>query len=931
MSVAPANPLTQPKSSAGFSSSQSITPLPTDTKRTVGPTAAPMSVAPLMSQETPRTGGLPLAGPAVPPVASSSPVTAVYDRNAANTTKAQVKQQAIQAQPPMAGFASTDPTTQATIAEMQRQAVAQSSQARPAGTPTTTTPSVSPAEASPASDTQPATPAGKEPWGRTGTVNEGGKLVYEEQRWNPQANKYETVKIDAQTGAPLTGPSLKPATTRTTPDTGVVTAPSGGMTDSERFLQQYLEKAAGLGSLTPEEQQSVFAAGEQARLQYQPLIDEARQEKKQGMAKGLIAAGQAGGFMNTQVAGVGALSQTEGGTFVGAGGSLSRLQDSYSAAIGRLESAQQMAINQAMQQRELAIKTGKQENLAAMEKAFQMAQSISQEKRQIAQEGLDRLLKLQQVKKYERETAMETFKALSEAGVDVDDEYFEDLDIAQNAPRGTYRALWDVQQDINAAKSIESAQERQTKALEHADKIIGIADKLGVNVPIMIAGNEYRYQGQDLSGMKSGTEKDSNGRVTYWQINPRTGQTQTVDLGVIGAASGWETKVNSQGQVWRINPNTGENVPYFASEGQAAWSDLYPNGSQSPWRASSDPNQGQCGALCNDLYDPSVGRIIGDSFDQKAQALSQYQVAPDQVRIGDTFLMDIGDTGHVGIVNGVERDPNGKIVIRAFESNMVPPNGRVISQTRPMAIDDPRLKMIARVPLDPQKVPPVGPDAPRAGTTAQPGGVLSGFGSSGQGGQVSFTDKISFQRFVREDPWVKQMPEIQRSYTGMREFYNEAVKRGDKESKNALDQALVTMFNKMLDPGSVVREGEYARTAEGQGLLSRAVGTVERLKQGGAGISDSERADMVEIARTLFDNAYGEYSSAMDTYEAQAREVGLDPEVYLKRVRPTKNAPQISPVLPPPPAGQVAVWDGIFGEYGYVPVGEADNPRYTRL
>jgi hypothetical protein len=34
------------------------------------------------------------------------------------------------------------------------------------------------------------------------------------------------------------------------------------------------------------------------------------------------------------------------------------------------------------------------------------------------------------------------------------------------------------------------------------------------------------------------------------------------------------------------------------------------------------------------------------------------------------------------------------------------------------------------------------------------------------------------------------------------------------KDKSAVDQALIMLFQKMLDPGSVVREGEYARTTD---------------------------------------------------------------------------------------------------------------------
>ena len=48
-------------------------------------------------------------------------------------------------------------------------------------------------------------------------------------------------------------------------------------------------------------------------------------------------------------------------------------------------------------------------------------------------------------------------------------------------------------------------------------------------------------------------------------------------------------------------------------------------------------------------------------------------------------------------------------------------------------------------------------------------------------------------------------------------------------------QAILISFNKMLDPTSVVRESEYARSATGQSALETMRGFVDKLKEGGAG------------------------------------------------------------------------------------------------
>jgi hypothetical protein len=65
---------------------------------------------------------------------------------------------------------------------------------------------------------------------------------------------------------------------------------------------------------------------------------------------------------------------------------------------------------------------------------------------------------------------------------------------------------------------------------------------------------------------------------------------------------------------------------------------------------------------------------------------------------------------------------------------------------------------------------------------------------------------------------------------------------------NGGSQAIITTFNKILDPTSVVRETEYARSAHGVSLLQRMEGYRERLAKGGAGIPKAQLAEMVNTA-----------------------------------------------------------------------------------
>ena len=84
-----------------------------------------------------------------------------------------------------------------------------------------------------------------------------------------------------------------------------------------------------------------------------------------------------------------------------------------------------------------------------------------------------------------------------------------------------------------------------------------------------------------------------------------------------------------------------------------------------------------------------------------------------------------------------------------------------------------------------------------------------------------------------------------------------AIKEKFKGSKrlNAQDQALIMNFNKTLDPISVVRESEFARTAAGQSIIDRAEGAMVKLTQGGSGLSRAERDAIYQVFDVMQDSA----------------------------------------------------------------------------
>jgi len=92
----------------------------------------------------------------------------------------------------------------------------------------------------------------------------------------------------------------------------------------------------------------------------------------------------------------------------------------------------------------------------------------------------------------------------------------------------------------------------------------------------------------------------------------------------------------------------------------------------------------------------------------------------------------------------------------------------------------------------------------------------------------------------------KAAREVARQYQVMQGAWN-GLQQGI--GKGTAEQGIVATFNKVLDPSSVVREGEYDRTAQGQALLQRMGTIADNLRRGGQ-VNPQVLQDMVTLAGT---------------------------------------------------------------------------------
>lgn len=124
----------------------------------------------------------------------------------------------------------------------------------------------------------------------------------------------------------------------------------------------------------------------------------------------------------------------------------------------------------------------------------------------------------------------------------------------------------------------------------------------------------------------------------------------------------------------------------------------------------------------------------------------------------------------------------------------------------------------------------------------------------------------------------------------------------NRKLNNVEQQALITLFNKFLDPGSVVREGEFDRMAKGMGLGNMVANWQDKILQGSI-ITPAMVADIGRVAAMYEKDALQNLQQQAQQYEVTSRSRGYDPEAVVTDPRfRSQPAPAAGP-----PEGAVRV------------------------
>jgi hypothetical protein len=199
-------------------------------------------------------------------------------------------------------------------------------------------------------------------------------------------------------------------------------------------------------------------------------------------------------------------------------------------------------------------------------------------------------------------------------------------------------------------------------------------------------------------------------------------------------------------------------------------------------------------------------------------------------------------------------------------------------------------------------------------------------GGAGAGGFSNMAfDNISSLR--------KEYQSATKDFGTVRDAYGR-IKATSSSASPAGDIAMIYAFMKMLDPGSVVRETEFATAQNAKPLLDRLGVSWDSVKSAweGTRLQPTVRQDFLKQANSLYSQQLGQYKNVKNTYGTLSQRFGIDPSLVL--TDQTGGIPE--PEEPPPSftPGGVGKPISTQAEFDALPSGtvytEPDGQQYRK-
>lgn len=153
-------------------------------------------------------------------------------------------------------------------------------------------------------------------------------------------------------------------------------------------------------------------------------------------------------------------------------------------------------------------------------------------------------------------------------------------------------------------------------------------------------------------------------------------------------------------------------------------------------------------------------------------------------------------------------------------------------------------------------------------------------------------DQVSTLNSINDDlrARVKPFEEVRDGFQRIQTFFN--------SPSGVSDYALSVAFAKILDPGSVAREGEVAAVASAGGAINSFLRSTENFFSGKGALPAAVRAQIMNLATSSYQQQLEVAKQAIADAKSLATAAGIDPKFIFKIATPPAPSMQL-PVEPP--------------------------------
>jgi len=130
--------------------------------------------------------------------------------------------------------------------------------------------------------------------------------------------------------------------------------------------------------------------------------------------------------------------------------------------------------------------------------------------------------------------------------------------------------------------------------------------------------------------------------------------------------------------------------------------------------------------------------------------------------------------------------------------------------------------------------------------------------------------------FDKETSLRKELVALSKEFIDIKSAYGR-IQASGQEPSAAGDLALIFNYMKMLDPGSTVREGEFANAQNAGGVGDKLISRYNNAMRGER-LSKEQRQDFLTRSEMLFNNTFEKQSERNEVFMQQAKNLGGNPE-----------------------------------------------------